>query len=333
MRPPRYIALVDKSVDACLAAIEIYNKPDFRYREEAFSILMLNSWELLLKARVMREGGGKARAIEERVPRTNRDGSKSKRLYPKLNRSGNTMTIGLDRALALVKEYPTESIDNRCAENLNLLKEIRDNSIHLRNFDPGLGKRIQEVGSAALKNYVNAVEAWFGVDLSEFNFFLMPLAFHSPAAVVESLRSENRPAALKNLLDHIADAERDHPSDEEQPFNVTMRVEMRFVRTSGEDALPVRVTRDPDAPAVQLTEEDIRRAHPWDYAELTKRLRERYSDFVMNNTFHEIKRDIESDDRLCRTRYLDPSKPSKGMRKKFYNPNILAEFDKHYTRK
>jgi hypothetical protein len=28
--------LADKSVDAMLAAIEIYNKPNFSYREEAF---------------------------------------------------------------------------------------------------------------------------------------------------------------------------------------------------------------------------------------------------------------------------------------------------------
>lgn len=333
MRPPRYMALVDKSVDACLAAIEIYNKPDFRYREEAFSILMLNAWELLLKARVMRENGGKTRAIEVWEPRINKDGSKSKRLAPRFNRSGNRVTIGLDRALAFVRKYASDSIDHRCAENLNLLKEIRDNSIHLHNVDPGLSQRIQEVGSASLKNYANAVETWFGVDLSEFNFFLMPLAFHSPITVFESLRSENRPAAVKNLLDHIAEAEHDHPSDEEQPFNVTMKVELRFVRTSGEDALPVRVTRDPDAPAVQLSEEDIRRTFPWDYAELIRRLRQRYSDFVMNNAFYEIRRNIEADERLCRTRYLNPSKPSKGMQKKFYNPNILAEFDNHYSKK
>lgn len=55
MRKPRYMALVDKSIQACIAAIEIYNKPEFRYREEAFSILMLNAWELLLKARILKE--------------------------------------------------------------------------------------------------------------------------------------------------------------------------------------------------------------------------------------------------------------------------------------
>jgi hypothetical protein len=55
MPQPRYMALIEKSIQACLAAIEIYNKPEFRYREEAFSILMLTAWELLLKARILKE--------------------------------------------------------------------------------------------------------------------------------------------------------------------------------------------------------------------------------------------------------------------------------------
>ena len=41
--------LASKAVQAAVAAIEIYNKPNFSYREEAFSLLMLNGWELLLK--------------------------------------------------------------------------------------------------------------------------------------------------------------------------------------------------------------------------------------------------------------------------------------------
>ena len=44
--------LYDKSLSAMLAAIEVYNKPDFFYREETFAILAINGWELLLKARI-----------------------------------------------------------------------------------------------------------------------------------------------------------------------------------------------------------------------------------------------------------------------------------------
>jgi Protein of unknown function (DUF3644) len=112
------MALVDKSIEACIAAIEIYNKPDFRYREEAFSILMLNAWELLLKARILKENKNKPRAIELWEPRTNKDGSRSKRQQPKQNRSGNKTTIGMTRAAELVRQYKTDNIDQRCTDNL-----------------------------------------------------------------------------------------------------------------------------------------------------------------------------------------------------------------------
>jgi hypothetical protein len=45
-----YRALRDNSKSAMIASIEIYNKPNFQYRDETFIILFLNSWELLFKA-------------------------------------------------------------------------------------------------------------------------------------------------------------------------------------------------------------------------------------------------------------------------------------------
>ena len=54
MRPATHQRFVDKAEAAMTAAIEIYNKPCFPYREEVFSILALNAWELLLKAAVLK---------------------------------------------------------------------------------------------------------------------------------------------------------------------------------------------------------------------------------------------------------------------------------------
>jgi hypothetical protein len=34
-----------------ISVIAIYNKPDFKYRDETFAILATNAWGLLLKAR------------------------------------------------------------------------------------------------------------------------------------------------------------------------------------------------------------------------------------------------------------------------------------------
>ncbi|MEF1307950.1 DUF3644 domain-containing protein, partial [Vibrio owensii] len=52
--------MLEKSISACISAIEIYNKPNFMHREETFSILMTNAWELLLKAKLVKDGDEEA---------------------------------------------------------------------------------------------------------------------------------------------------------------------------------------------------------------------------------------------------------------------------------
>ena len=47
----KYInALLNKSEEAYLMAIEIINKPTINYRTEGFCFFICNAWELLLKA-------------------------------------------------------------------------------------------------------------------------------------------------------------------------------------------------------------------------------------------------------------------------------------------
>ena len=48
--------LVDKSIEAFIMGLEIYNKPTIRYRIEGFSFFIVNAWELLLKAELLNRG-------------------------------------------------------------------------------------------------------------------------------------------------------------------------------------------------------------------------------------------------------------------------------------
>ena len=49
--------LLDKSKEAFLLAIELYNKPSIRYRIEGFSMFICNAWELMLKAHMIKTLG------------------------------------------------------------------------------------------------------------------------------------------------------------------------------------------------------------------------------------------------------------------------------------
>ena len=48
--------LVDKSIEAFILGLEIYNKPTIKYRIEGFSFFIINAWELMLKAALIKRG-------------------------------------------------------------------------------------------------------------------------------------------------------------------------------------------------------------------------------------------------------------------------------------
>ncbi|HZR61556.1 MAG TPA: DUF3644 domain-containing protein [Xanthobacteraceae bacterium] len=322
---------MDKAIDAAVGAIEIYNKPAFRYREESFAVLMLNAWELLLKARILKENHNRIASIEVWERKTTKAGEPSKKLTPKRNRAGNPMTIGILAAAEVVRQYPKNPIDQRGMENLALLMEIRDNAIHFHNAGRGLQKRVQEIGSAALRNFSFAAREWFGRNLSEYDFALMPFAFESPAGILQTVFADDVKGPTARLRKLLTDATQANPFDPMRPFNVGVEIELRFSRKATDGAITVRVAPgDPQAVPITITEEDARKAFPWTYADLRRALRRRYSDFKESEKFHRIRKAAERDTRYCHTRRLDAKNP-RTAKQKFYNPNVLGLFDEHYT--
>lgn len=321
--------LYDKSLSAMLSAIEVYNKPDFHYREETFAVLAVNSWELLLKARILQLDRNRISAIIQYEKRRNADGSLSTKRYRKKNRSGNHVSIGLFKALDTLTSNYGDAIHPLVRTTLEVLTEIRDNSIHFFNRDFGLRKRVMEVGTASLRNYVMLSRKWFGVDLSVYDFFIMPMAFFSDLASVNATppnKDEGR------LLAFIEKSRKGIPADPASDYSLALEVDIRLKRRSGEQGTEVIITNDPAATPVRLSEEDIHEKYPWEYGHLSKHLSKRYSDFLQNGQYHDIRRPLESDARYCRERFLDPGNP-RSSRKCFYSPNIVKEFDKHYTKK
>ena len=320
--------ILDKSIDAIIAAIEVYNKPSFSYREEAFSILAVNAWELLLKARILQLDGNRISAIIEYERRKKADGKLSDKLYRKKNRAGNHSSIGLFKAYSkLVNEYG-DSIESIVLKNLEIITEIRDNAIHFLNKDFELKKKVHEIGTANLKNYLHLVRQWFGVNLSQYQLFLMPVAFLQN---IRSAKGVNINNAERNLLSYVNYIEKSVNDDVSNDFNLSLDIDIKVRRVSEKEEMTVRLSNDPDAIKISLSEEDIREKYPWDYKILTTRLRKRYPNFVENQTYHKVRKSLEKLEKYCNPRYLDPGNP-KSSKKNFYNPNILKEFDKHYKR-
>jgi len=322
----RYKELLDKSIAAMVSAIEVYNKPDFRYREEIFTIIAVNAWELACKAYILKISGNKLTSLYLYEKRKKKDGTLSKKKTKKIGRSGNPVTHSLEYSIVRIEELKGKPLSHALKANITSLLELRDNAIHFYNRGFLFAKRLQELGSATLKNYVQALNEWFKVDLSKYSFYLMPVSFFADYSFVEGIVLNKEEKNFLNFLDIL---ERETPDS--GPYDLTINVNIRFMKSKTSDAIKMQLAKGEGIPTIQLTEEQIREKYPWDYEELTKRMKERYKDFKITKRFHELKTAILGDDRYARTRYLDPAKPQSG-KKVFYNPNILSYFDKYYNK-
>ncbi len=318
--------LLDRAVAAIVAAIEIYNKPDFLYREEAFAVLAINGWELLLKAKWLADHHNKVNSLYVMEPRTKKDGTKSKKLQIKETRSGNPFTHSLD--FLAKKLLDSRAFDATAWANIQALLEMRDSSIHFYNRSGAFPVRLQEIGAASLKNFVAATKSWFGRDMSEFNFYLMPLSFIALPQQTEGVILNHEEKKFLAFVENLEPTRDDAAS----PYSVTVNIDIKFTRSKAKDALGVQVTNNPNAPEVRLTEEQIRERNPWDYTRLTEECQKRYTDFKVTKEYHDIRKTLLKDKRFGEVRYLDPGN-TQSSKKPFFNPNILQELDKHYTKK
>lgn len=70
MNSDLYDKLIDKSKEAFIMAIELYNKPTIKYRVEGFSLFICNAWELMLKAYMIKSMGENSIYYKDNQDRT-----------------------------------------------------------------------------------------------------------------------------------------------------------------------------------------------------------------------------------------------------------------------
>lgn len=317
-----YRSLLDKSINSMLSAIEIYNKPNFSYREETFAILAINSWELILKAYLLKKCNYKMENLYIMEPVLKLNGEISTRKKPKLNRVKNPMTIGLFEVIKKIENKGT-LISENLKNSIEALVELRDNAIHFHN-EKEISKELQELGFACIKNYMNIIKFWkIEIDLSNYNFYLMPLAYVDSKVEANSITTDE----VKKYVDFVKNKVIGTTDDE---YTIAISIDIQFNKSNSFDAIGVKYSED--GIPITITEEDIRLRFPLDTKKLTDTAKKRYSDFKQDKKFNSLMKVIKSNDKLCYIRQLDPEN-SKSNKKPFYSSNVLQELDKKYTRK
>lgn len=320
---PLYKGLLDKSIASMISAIEIYNKPDFQYREETFTILAINAWELLFKAHILKLSNYKTRSIYELQPATLKDGSLSKtRKVIAKNRIGNPKTISILIAISILESR--KLLPKNLRDNVEALIELRDNAVHFYNMNP-IARPIQELGFACIRNYIAILKAWsVPIDLHQYNLFLMPLAYIDEKKFVESALTDEQGRYIQLLQEKLKH------KDKDGDYDIAISIELDFKKGNSIEAIGMKF--DPNGVSVTLSEEERKSRYPHTYKEIVGKCKERYSDFKCGTKFNEIMKEIKKNDKLAYNRKLYPNNP-KSQIATFYNAGIMHELDNHYTRK
>jgi len=151
--------LVKNSISGMFAAIEIHNKPAIKYRYETVVLLVLNSWELLIKGYIYK--------YHKKIKLFQRDGT----------------TKPFESCVNIVTQKLGNDFDP-IRENLTVLYDYRNQVAHfyISELDPIIFSLI----SKNLIFYSNFLRNQFKIDMSkESDLVLLPIGFKRPISPID----------------------------------------------------------------------------------------------------------------------------------------------------
>ena len=300
--------LIDKAIAACISAVEIYNKPNFNYRVENFSILMVNSWELLLKAKILHNNNNELKFIYEKQNGETKINKQTKLPY----------TLSIKKCLHLID-------DEVFKKSLLSLIEIRDSAVHLIADNPQVNMNLHKLSLACLDNFYIACKNWFDKNTRNFELNILPLSFNQSA----TSNNPNVSQLTKNLMTYL---EITQPSQQEQQNSeYAYAIDLQYNKEKSD--LTFQLGNNPSEQSLHLSSEKLQQLYPWVYNTLICKLKERYTDFKQAPRFHILKKEIKSNQNFCYLCKLDYTNPKSQKQLRYKSKQTLEYFDQYYTKK
>jgi hypothetical protein len=184
---PPYVSsrrLVANSLSAMLAAIEVYNKPRMEYRDEVTTLLVVNAWELALKAALKKA---------------------KKPVFYRKRRNEPYRSLSAEDALKRVVEnklFPKSIDDKALSTNIGALIEYRNRTTHLYAAD--LAQIIYPFLQTSVLNYRDFMLDNFQKDLADsITWQLLPLGAKAPSQPVQFLKTDSSSSAANEVQDFL----------------------------------------------------------------------------------------------------------------------------------
>ena len=239
--------LLDKSEEAFLMAIEIYNKPTINYRLEGFAFFICNAWELLLKSKMLQNN--------ESI------------YYPdKPNR-----TISLSNCITNVFTNDKDPV----RKNLEILIGLRNTSTHfvIKEMDSIYLPFMQ----ANVLNYSQKLFDYFGRDITQkINSSFMTLVINNEEISEENILSRYGDNIFSKYYKMKNETKQIISDNSNEKLAIKVDLNVKIVKDKEEAKTTFRIAKDGEEPVSIIKElKDTNLTHCYNQ----KRVRE----FVTDN--------------------------------------------------
>lgn len=284
--------LVENSISAMFSAIEIHNKPNFSYRYESSVILLINAWELILKAYIYKNKLAKLRYIDER---------KQKKPKPFLD------------CLSCVRTKLWKDFANIWS-SIEKLYEYRCNFIHF--YWDNLNPIIFLLMTEDIKLYVNFIKKYFpNYKFNNNDLIILPIGFQSIANPIDIIwevsESKKSSKEVKDFIKSIIQVSQDLYEQWIEDgiitcynihlLNQNSSKTSEFVAKRSKDWIPinkiskVQISDDPNARKVKFDSYEEEKSfqnenYPLTHLELLKEIRLKYPSKLRSGVAKTIKK-------------------------------------------
>lgn len=322
--------LIKNSIAAYFAAVEIHNKPGIAYRYETTTLLIMNAWELALKAYIKKY-------------------IKKRSIY-----TADGHTISLDKALDYVSQH-------RNAEKKNSFSAVRKNIEEIEYYRNGithfyceeLEPYIFMLTAKSALNYVEFIKEYFGKDImSDDGLFILPLGFKLPFSPVDFLSGTiakyAASADAQEFISRIIKATKE--LDEigvDDSIVLGFDVFLQSVKKASNSDILVaiapleqakatvakmrKITLSPDGhEIIGMSDGEFRQIWKYSHAELLGLCKANIPNFKQGKIFNMAKRSFANDPVCVYDRKLDSRNP-KSASQKFYTDEALKRVIEFYS--
>lgn len=251
--------LKNKAIEAFLLAIEIYNKPTIKYRVEGFSLFIVNAWELMLKAFLVKRDGEQAIYFQDNKNRT----------------------LSLEGCLK--KIFTNEKDPLRL--NLEQIISLRNTNTHFitEEYEVVYVPLFQ----ANIINFSEKINDFLGVDITDYvpeNFLSLPVSFH--AVNEEVIRGKYSDVVSARLLESAQKISQLCFNNGSR-FAITVKHEHYITKKPSATTNTVRIAKDGEDPILIMQKStDPTKTHPFTAKSLMTSLNDKLRRTNVKLLFH-----------------------------------------------